>query len=106
MASLESVYKQRFIVLVWSLLEAVFLSAIIFGWAALVVVLKQEEFFHDLCPAKHVGNLTSHNGYCVKQDERLNLVFLTGVISLAWGAFASGAFLERYGPRKTRLLSR
>ncbi|XP_028400968.1 solute carrier family 43 member 3-like isoform X2 [Dendronephthya gigantea] len=105
MASLQSVYKQRVIILVWSLVEVMLLSAVIFGWASLVVVLKKEGFFRDLCPPKHEGNVTSHNDYCIKQDKRLNLVFLIGVISLAWGAFVSGAFLDRFGPRKTRLLS-
>ncbi|CAB4006085.1 Hypothetical predicted protein, partial [Paramuricea clavata] len=105
MAALKRVYNQRYLILVWSVLEILLFSAIVYGWAALVVVLKQEGFFHDLCETKHKANSTSVSGDCIKQDERLNLVFLTGVISFSGCGIVSGAFLDRFGPRKTRLLS-
>jgi hypothetical protein len=108
MAALKRVYNQRYLILVWSVLEIFLFSAIVYGWAALVVVLKQEGFFHDLCETKHKANSTSvvSAGDCIKQDERLNLVFLTGAISFSGSGIVSGAFLDRFGPRKTRLLSR
>ena len=107
MAALKRVYKQRYLILVWSVLEILLFSAIVYGWAALVVVLKQESFFHDLCEVKHEVNSTSTaDDDCIEQDERLNLVFLTGVISFSASGIVSGAFLDHFGPRKTRLLSR
>ena len=101
MAALKRVYSLRYSILAWSALELLLFSAIIYGWAALVIVLKQEDFFHDLCEAKHQGNST-----CIEQDERLNLVFLSGAISFSAAGVGSGAFLDCFGPRKTRLLSR
>lgn len=101
MAAFKRVYSHRYLILLWSALELLLFSAIIYGWAALVIVLKQEDFFHDLCQAKHQRNST-----CIEQDERLNLVFLSGVISFSATGVVSGAFLDRFGPRKTRLLSR
>lgn len=109
MAALRRVYKQRYLILLWSVLEVLLMTAIVYGWAALVVVLKQENFFHGLCEGHaqfKLKNSSSVTGDCLKQDERLNLVFLTGAISFAASGFASGAFLDRFGPRKTRLLSR
>lgn len=109
MVSLKRVYNQRYLILVWSVLEIFLFSALVYGWAALVVVLKQENFFHDLCEVKREGNSTIIENEvedCIKQDERLNLVFLTGVISFSSTGIVSGAFLDRFGPRKARLLSR
>lgn len=103
MASLKRNYEQRYSILVWSVLEIFLFSALVFGWAALVVVLKQENVFGDLCEYNDEGNRTKD---CTKQDERLNLVFLIGGISFASNGVVSGAFLDHFGPRKTRLLSR
>jgi hypothetical protein len=105
MAALKRVYNLRYLILVWSVLEILVFSAIVYGWAALVVILKEESFFHDLCEEKHEVNSTSTHD-CIKQDERLNLVFLSGVISFSAAGLVSGAFLDHFGPRKTRLLSR
>ncbi len=108
MAVLKLVYNQRYLILVWSVLETFLFSAIVYGWAALVVVLKQENFFHDLCKDEHQGNSNSTFIIkdCIKQDERLNLVFLAGAISSTVFGVFSGACLDRFGPRKTRFLSR
>ena len=107
MAAFERVYKYRYLLLIWTVLEVLFFSAIVYGWAALVVVLKQESFFHDLCADENIAeNHTSNTDDCIKQDERLNLVFLSGVISFSGAGVLSGIFLDRFGPRKTRLLSR
>ena len=107
MASLEFVYKHRFFVLLWSVLEILLLSATVYGWAALCVVLKEEDFFVELCERTDEGNSTWVSEKCSRFiTKRLNLVFLTGVISFNATGIVSGAFLDRFGPRKTRLLSR
>jgi hypothetical protein len=108
MAALEWVFKHRYLILLWSELEVLLFSAIIYGWAALAVVLKRDNIFHDLCEATNNGNSTLTIKYCLKNyiDERLDLVFLTGVLSFNAIGIVSGPFLDRFGPRKTRLLSR
>ena len=107
MASLEFVYKHRFWILFWSLLEILLFSAIVYGWAALCVVLKEDGLFNKLCEPTDEGNSSLVSENCDKFiTKRLNLVFLTGVISFNATGIVSGVFLDRFGPRKTRLLSR
>ena len=108
MAGLRWVYKHRYLVLVWSELEILLFSAIVFGWASLVIVLKQDDIFRDLCESKPKGNSTSIIGDCSTRyvDEELDLAFLVGILSFTGTGVVSGPFLDRFGPRKTRLLSR
>ncbi|CAB4014752.1 Hypothetical predicted protein, partial [Paramuricea clavata] len=75
MAALEWVWNHRYLILLWVELEILFFSAIIFGWAALVVVLKQDNIFYDLCKPTSNGNSTLLAEYLLKDciDERLDL---------------------------------
>ena len=108
MAALEWVWNHRYLILLWSELEILLFSAIVFGWAALAVVLKKDNIFHDLCKPTSNGNSTLITENRLKNciDERLDLVFLAGVLSFNAIGIISGPFLDRFGPRKTRLLSR
>lgn len=108
MAGLQAVYKRRYLMLIWSALEVLLFSGIVYGWAALVVVLKREHFFADLCEEEQKTNasiLKTSQG-CIVQNELLSLVFVSGAISFSSSAALSGTILDRFGPRKTRLLSR
>lgn len=102
MASLQFVYRYRYFVLLWSVVESLLLSAIIYGWASLIVVLKKESFFRDLCDSKEKNSTILG---CVEQDERLNLVFTVGVFTFSSSGVIAGPFLDYFGPRKTRFLS-
>lgn len=106
MARLQRIYRRKYLVLLWSVVELLLLSAIIYGWASLVVALKQESYFRDLCHTK-AANLTKAllSGGCIEQDERLNLVFTVGVFTFSSAGVFVGTFLDYFGPRKTRLLS-
>ncbi|CAB4001727.1 Hypothetical predicted protein, partial [Paramuricea clavata] len=107
MAALEWVWKHRYLILLWSELQVLLFSAIIYGWAALAVVLKQDNIFHDLCKPTSNGNSTLITERRLKTciDERLDLVFLTGLLAYSVTGIVSGPFLDRFGPRKARLLS-
>lgn len=106
MASLRRVYQHRYFVLLWCVAESLLLSAIIHGWASIVVVFKKESFFRHLCDT-HEPNATTTalDSSCLEQDERLNLVFTVGVFTFSSCGVFAGTFLDYLGPRKTRLLS-
>lgn len=101
MATLKFVYRYRYGMVLWGTCECLFFSGIVYGWASLVFVLKEESFFCNSQPA----NLTIAEAdiNCDGQDDLLNLAFTIGVFSFtSFGVFA-GTLLDSCGPRITRL---
>ena len=101
MAILKTIYRYRCGVVSWGILECLLFSAVVYGWASLAFVLKEESFF---C-TQHFSNLTINESSedCSGQDDLLNLAFTTGVFSFtSFGVFA-GVLLDSCGPRVTRL---
>lgn len=103
MASLKCINKHRYFVLSWSVLQILLFSAIQFGWPSLLVVLKQEMFYYDLC--ENVNQTTTTLKHCVEQEERLSLAFTVGSGSgPTVGLLFVAPFSDHFGPRKARLL--
>ena len=101
MAILKTIYRYRYGVVSLGILECLLFSAVVYGWASLAFVLKEESFF---C-TQHFSNLTINESSedCSGQDDLLNLAFTIGVFSFtSFGVFA-GALLDSCGPRVTRL---
>lgn len=92
--------------------ESLLFSGVIFGWANMVLILKNEEYFKDLCEESS-GNTTSvlkassddDSKKCGKQDERLALVFTISVFAFNAGGFIGGSVLDRLGTRVVRLIA-
>lgn len=92
------------------IIEMVLFSGVIFGWANLVLVLKEEEYFKDLCADSDNGNSSLRKESsddaekCGKQDERLALIFTLSVFSFNAAGFIAGALLDKLGTRFVRLI--
>lgn len=86
----------------------VFFSGVIYGWANMVLILKAEGYFRDLCAQV---NSTKEQGRdkeseeCAGQDDRLNLVFTVAVFAFNAAGFIGGVLFDRFGTRVTRLIS-
>ena len=78
----------------------------------MVLILKNEEYFKDLCEESS-GNTTSvlktssddDSKKCGKQDERLALVFTISVFAFNAAGFIGGSVLDRLGTRVVRLIA-
>ena len=91
-----------------AVIETVLFSGVVFGWANMVLILKNEEYFKDLCEESARNATTSNDdesGKCGKQDERLALVFTISVFGFNAGGFIGGAVLDRLGTRIVRLIA-
>ena len=110
------------------LLEVLLVSGITYGWAAIVPVFKQEDFYGSLCNYEDQGEANGtllpgsfnssvgRNGSgsnressasdrgCVEQRERLNLVFNIAVFSLCGFTLPVGIFVDKHGPRASRIV--
>ncbi len=86
--------------------ELLFFSGIIYGWAALVYVLKEEGFYSHLCQ----NGTSFENGTviipasCDEQDAILNLVFTISSFVLQGCLVVFGFLFDNLGTRFTRIL--
>lgn len=90
-----------------AIIETGLFSGVVFGWANMVLILKDEKYFKDLCGESAENTTTSDDGSskCGEQDERLALVFTIAVFAFNAGGFIGGAALDRLGTRIARLIA-
>lgn len=85
----------------------VLFSGVVFGWANMVLILKDEGYFSDLCGSVNGTKKQSMNGEhlneCKGQNDRLSLAFTIAVFSFNVAGFIGGVILDHYGTRVTRL---
>ncbi|XP_032546836.1 solute carrier family 43 member 3 [Chiroxiphia lanceolata] len=85
------------------LLECGAFCGIIFGWASLVFVLKEQGYFWWLCqpsPTNHTEGLD-----CSAQDEQFSLVFTIGSFMNNFMTFPMGVVFDRFGTLAARLIA-
>ena len=73
------------------------LSGVAFGWAALVVMLKREGAYEELCDS----SADDDDGACAAQEVALSRVFSVGILCLFASRLPIGVAVDRRGSRAT-----
>uniref|UniRef100_A0A8C8DKM3 Solute carrier family 43 member 3a n=1 Tax=Oryzias sinensis TaxID=183150 RepID=A0A8C8DKM3_9TELE len=100
--------KLRFwLTLVSGMLECLCFAGVVFGFASLVFVLKEDGFFSELCISNLEINSIFHKQFTLLdvQDEQFSLVFTIASFLNNLLSLVNGFLFDRFGTFMTRLLA-
>ncbi|XP_036966227.1 solute carrier family 43 member 3a isoform X1 [Acanthopagrus latus] len=84
------------------MLECLCFAGVVFGFASLMFVLKEDGYFSELCTTVPGTNDTGTD--CSKQDEQFSLVFTIASFLNNFLNLVNGYLFDRFGTTVTRLL--
>ncbi|XP_040002628.1 LOW QUALITY PROTEIN: solute carrier family 43 member 3a [Xiphias gladius] len=85
-------------------LECLCFAGVVFGYASLVFVLKEDGYFSQLCDSVPGTNGTLTSTDCSRQDEKFSLVFTVASFLINFLNLFYGYLFDRFGTMVTRLL--
>ncbi|XP_069485110.1 equilibrative nucleobase transporter 1 isoform X6 [Ambystoma mexicanum] len=91
---------KRLATFITGLVECMGFAGVVFGWASLVFVLKEDKYYADLC----VTPPNSTKSDCSAQDERFSLIFTVASFLNNFMTLPNGFIFDRFGTLVTRLL--
>lgn len=88
------------------MLECLCFAGVVFGYASLVFVLKEDGYFGELCINRPSSNSSTTNSTdCSRQDEQFSLVFTIASFLNNFLNLVNGFLFDRFGTMVTRLLA-
>ncbi|KAK5899963.1 hypothetical protein CesoFtcFv8_009381 [Champsocephalus esox] len=87
------------------MLECLGFAGVVFGFASLVFVLKEDGYFSHLCVSVPGTNGTKTTTDCTMQDEQFSLVFTVASFLNNFMTLINGYLFDRFGTMVTRLLA-
>ena len=89
----------RWLIFILSCVQVFTSAGIIFGWASLLIILKDAGVYASLCSS---GTTLAS---CTQRDQALQLIFTFASSMNMIANLTSGLVMDRYGPRACKLLS-
>nr|XP_015827368.2 solute carrier family 43 member 3a [Nothobranchius furzeri] len=90
--------------LVSGMLECLLFAGVVFGYASLVFVLKEDGYFSEMCAHDPNSNISLMETDCPSQDEQFSLVFTIASFLNNFLNLVNGFLFDRFGTMATRML--
>ena len=88
----------------FALVQSIFSSGVILGWAPFLLILKSIGAFSSQCPSQDFRTVSSKE-ICSSREVSLNAMFTVGILFNFGGSLPVGYLLDRQGPKRTNIFA-